>query len=521
MGMFEQFPYSNFHELNLDWLIEQLNYLKSTAVMSVNGQTGDVILYQDPNVEFPALDSGAWRIFRTVAGAAVGVAFANGKMYLVDGGTLEEVYTANNQPAYPVTSVNGQTGNVVTYPDAANNLPTVPEGYTNFTRTIDSEGTPASVGLQVDKTKIQRIKDLQRIDVYDADNQPPYPVTSVNGQTGTVTGLYDANNQPPYPVTSVNGNTGAVTGLYDASNPPPYPVTSVNNQTGAVVLAIPFNAPLSGSVWQASENSSNHEAGFSRFTQDGEVAISLISTGSDVEAHIFFTSNDEQTYFTRKLLTIDDVPTSSVVSVNGQGGIVVLRGSDIEMNSGDSTKLDVAINNKAKADECAFVISGNMCSDNVTEGNYVIVRGSTITGVVDGLYQAANNVNANTAFVAADLTPVSGGGFNALNDKITKVETITTSPNTVTVNSGVVKKINNIVWFHFSGLKTQWAEHDVIATVPDGYRPPYAVHTFAINYNMPSDNVQVVIGTDGVVKIWNKGTQAEGNIYIDTMWFVV
>ena len=166
MGMFEQFPYSNFHDLNLDWLIEQLNYIKSTAVMSVNGQTGDVILYQDPNVEFPALDSGAWRIFRTVAGAAVGVAFANGKMYLVDGGTLEEVYTANNQPAYPVTSVNGQTGNVVTYPDAASNLPTVSEGYTNFTRTIDSEGTPASVGLQVDKNKIQRIKDLQRIDVY-------------------------------------------------------------------------------------------------------------------------------------------------------------------------------------------------------------------------------------------------------------------------------------------------------------------------------------------------------------------
>ena len=61
---------------------------------------------------------------------------------------------------------------------------------------------------------------------------------------------YSANNPPPYPVTSVNGQTGAVTlskgdvGLgnvdnvkqYSASNPPPYPVTSVNGHTGAITV---------------------------------------------------------------------------------------------------------------------------------------------------------------------------------------------------------------------------------------------------------------------------------------------
>ena len=80
---------------------------------------------------------------------------------------------------------------------------------------------------------------------YSADNPPPYPVTSVNGKTGAVTGLYSADNKPPYPVTSVNGKTGAVTGLYDASNPPPYPVTSVNGETGAVtgVYTIEFQPP--------------------------------------------------------------------------------------------------------------------------------------------------------------------------------------------------------------------------------------------------------------------------------------
>ena len=72
--------------------------------------------------------------------------------------------------------------------------------------------------------------------LYDADNPPPYPVKSVNGKKGAVTGLYDASNPPPYPVKSVNGKTGAVTGLYDENHQPPYPVTSVNGKTGAVTV---------------------------------------------------------------------------------------------------------------------------------------------------------------------------------------------------------------------------------------------------------------------------------------------
>ena len=71
---------------------------------------------------------------------------------------------------------------------------------------------------------------------YSPDNPPPYPVTSVNGKTGAVSGLYSGDNAPPYPVTSVNGKTGAVTGLYSADNAPPYPVTSVNGKTGAVTI---------------------------------------------------------------------------------------------------------------------------------------------------------------------------------------------------------------------------------------------------------------------------------------------
>lgn len=58
---------------------------------------------------------------------------------------------------------------------------------------------------------------------------------------GLSTGASDAytpTNPPPYPVTSVNGKTGVVTGLYDLNNPPPYPVYNVNNKTGSVSLKV-------------------------------------------------------------------------------------------------------------------------------------------------------------------------------------------------------------------------------------------------------------------------------------------
>lgn len=89
-------------------------------------------------------------------------------------------------------------------------------------------------------------------------------VVSVNGKTGTVVlkasdilmnngdsvenavsrakalanAAYSSDNPPPYPVTSVNGKTGVVTGLYDKNNPPPYPVNSVNSKTGSVLLKV-------------------------------------------------------------------------------------------------------------------------------------------------------------------------------------------------------------------------------------------------------------------------------------------
>ena len=61
------------------------------------------------------------------------------------------------------------------------------------------------------------------------------------------------------------------------------------------------------------------------------------------------------------------------------------------------------------AAEVGIVVTGDTAAVNVSEGQYVIVQDSTITGITDGLYKAAANVSAGTPFVSANLTAVSGG----------------------------------------------------------------------------------------------------------------
>ncbi len=117
-------------------------------------------------------------------------------------------------------------------------------------------------------------KTSAQIGVYGSDNPPPYPVTSVNGQTGDVTIEAGGN------VDSVNGKTGTVVldksdiGLgnvdnvkqYSASNPPPYPVMSVDGETGAVVTNAVKTTAQSLTDAQKTQARTNIGAGTSNFS---------------------------------------------------------------------------------------------------------------------------------------------------------------------------------------------------------------------------------------------------------------
>lgn len=72
-------------------------------------------------------------------------------------------------------------------------------------------------------------------------------------------------------------------------------------------------------------------------------------------------------------------------------------------------------------DDIGVVINGNKASQNVTSGQYVIVRNSTISGISDGLYKASANIASGTAFTSANLTPVSNGAANSLQSQVTSL----------------------------------------------------------------------------------------------------
>lgn len=476
MGLFNsKFPYTNFHEINLDWIIDEITKLEEHTVLSVNGQTGEVVLYQDPNVVFPDVDSNNWTITRTAGGHEIGLQLQANQLFIRYDGSTNQVYTHDSPPPYPVTSVDGKTGAVITMPDAGTRLPDVTENYTNIRRQINT-GTAdqAIVGIQVEKDKAYRMQGNQRLQ------------------------------------------------LYDSANPPPYPVSSVNGKTGVVTIAIPITElSVQDATWVAAHASPDNTAGLMRETAAGPVTLWLDGSldpvsGDHIAAYISWTDpEDETNIITQKLLTNADIPSSAgVVSINGLTGVVTLSANNILYSPSETIKnkfddadtmldnlaVDMApayrsdstysvgdrvtyqgriyvcttaitspeafnidhwavsqnmtyqinqINNRLIDDESyinslqnslGIVLNGNTTSVAVVAGQYVIVENSTITGITEGLYTANAAWEAGFTVTANYLTAVPNGGLNALNsNKANKIQTMiiegtTDSDGDITIN---------------------------------------------------------------------------------------
>lgn len=438
MGLFEQFPYTNFHELNLDWLIQEIKNIMDSAVLSVNGETGDVILYKEPLVRLPDITSDTWNIFRYADGTPVGIQFKKGSpLQRIDNLGRYDIYDSNNPPPYPVTAVNGQTGdvvisipvqsvngmtgNIILYQQASVELPALESGDT--WRLWRETETNAEVGIKFTSGQpMKRVDDGNEYAVYDEGNTPPYPVTSVAGLTGAVAFLNtqivtDQGTQKVkilFPVESVDGLTGTVRTWANSAN------ETLKTPTAS-----------EGDRWSLARECPSGDLGI-RFTYDS----------NGVQGYLVF-SDGQNPETALKLLTPADIPSSSgVVSINGQAGIVVLYAGDLQMSSGDATTIPQAINNKAPIESLAIPIVGNVAAVNIPAGSFVYVKNSTITGITDGLYIAVNAISANTAFTAADLdnTNTAVGGLNALNSKIGTVPAGQTIEGQITaLNTAIAK----------------------------------------------------------------------------------
>ena len=160
--------------------------------------------------------------------------------------------------------------------------------------------------------------------------------------------------------------------------------------------------------------------------------------------------------------------------------------------------IDAVLANNQNA--LGIIVDGNKAAVSATTGQYIILRNSTITGKTDGLYTAAKSIPANTAIDGTYLTAVSGGGLNALNDKIA-----TTSVTTV----GKVKywKSGNTVSVYVDGASAS-TTLTTLANLPTGYRPPTTIRARGQAGGYGNDNVQIQITDGGDVKIESSATVA-------------
>ena len=410
--MFEGFPYTNFHDLNLDWIIQKVKEAYSpdnppeNVVLSVNGETGDVVLYKNAIVRLPDTEDSMWNIHRVADGSSEGIQFEKDQPAKRIAGTNRYViYDAGNPPPYPVQSVNGETGAVVLYRNARITFPNVEAETWNMYRGTGDNGTITGIQFETGN-KAKRIDGTNRYGIYDEGNPPPYPVTSVGTLTGAVaildtTIVIDGTTRKlkiTFPVTTVDGQTGTVrTWGYSSDRDIEVPLAS------------------EGDAW-----------GLIRDIPSGTIGIDFEydDVGDEFSGYITFKADGSSTTQKVKILTPADIPSSSgVLSINGSTGVVVLTAADIALSSLDSTKIDTLINANTSNIANIFADIADTWSDqtNYLQGAYVIHNGhlyKATTANNAGTWASQNwtsitlasAISANTADIATNASAISAVG---------------------------------------------------------------------------------------------------------------
>ena len=199
-----KFPFTSLQQLNLDWIMQQLH--KILDFMPLNGVAGDVLqrtvdgaawqpiaaismdihslnsTTPDPADEIPIYDNDLVGNYKTTVQDVLDLA----PVQSVNGQTGDVVLSI---PTVPVTSVNGQTGDVVL------TIPTQTSDLVNDSGFVDAAGAAAAAPVQSVAGKTGAVTlvkgdvglgNVDNVQQYSSSNPPPYPVTSVNGQTGDV-----------------------------------------------------------------------------------------------------------------------------------------------------------------------------------------------------------------------------------------------------------------------------------------------------------------------------------------------
>lgn len=196
MSLFENFPWTNLHQLNLGWLIEEVKKCYSpdnppeAMVISVNGESGNVTLYKDAHVALPDITEEQWNLYRGSANKITGIEFnKDAAATRINGNQRFVIYDAGNPPPYPVIAVNGETGNVILYEEPYAVFPDVEGNNWGLERKLNTDTADETrVGIMFDDTgKAYITHDEDATQILTIEDIPSSSgVVSVNGKTGIV-----------------------------------------------------------------------------------------------------------------------------------------------------------------------------------------------------------------------------------------------------------------------------------------------------------------------------------------------
>lgn len=465
MALFENFPYTNLHELNLDWLIQELKQMQEQTVLSVNGQTGDVVLYTQATVQFPEVSEDHWSIIRLSDGTTRGILFGNDdKAYIVHGGLMAQVYAQNNPPPYPVTSVNNMTGDVVLYAEQYVQLPALTDA-SMHSWSLFRKIAGVNYGIDFDDTgNASLIDGMNRYKLY-TENNPPF-----NDNNGAIT--FDAYTNPNVDgwvlQRNVNGTPLGLTLNDDGTL-----TFKVGSDEYTVYTSYDgvFYDPTD-SVLEFKDDASDYTTwGLIRETANGKVGIAFRYTDPNVPPTawmIYVDSNQQEQPV--QLLTTADIPAGAgVITVNGLYGVVTLYGTNIQVSSTDTrsiqTALEDIIDDEYDMDNSmTYTERGNTATQNIPLGKYVIWKNKpyvSIASIAIGDTLSSSNLSLLNHGIVDNLL----GTVNSNSNQITTLSSkLATSYYTIT-GIGGIRFIGNIAIINFTDSSGQISS--------DGLQLPY------------------------------------------------
>lgn len=357
------FPWSNFHELNLDWI---LSVVKEAKEIFIKGE-GDI--QHAVETADQALETAEQAAAGVIADGAVTIPKLNSEVYSLFAYCVSGSVAPNFIPAGALVIVRKST------------IANVADGIYIATRDIP-------------QATIITAADLDQSATLAREGGMNYLLHNEEKLSGTID-LIKAGL-----VFLVNGDEASATVPADG-------LVYVANNTHGLTEGFYFNS--SGAAFP--------------------------TTGGTADSDSFTAVNNILNALQTAIATLgsDDIANDSTVT-----GASVTDALDEVKNTLDQLETET----ETVENGLAIIVEGDSCVSGASQGQYVYLKDSTITGYADGLYTAAQAIPANTVIDGTYLTAVTGGGLNSLNNGLNAIREY--MPRILEVHSTPVDTNNHI-----------------------------------------------------------------------------